>query len=1004
MATQSADNGPLLHEEVILSSTLPDKANKDTDDIPMRKDENINDERTASPSLESISPESPLFRVSTTAISTKALTATSSSSLLQPSMNHSKNAREQIESVDHQENYLKEKDGMEEGAMNAAFVSTASCTWNAFQKSASVESRSGILRSTNEVNANSTKSHEHYENNMNDIDAHEEESKEMEQRTSDHMQLKPRVDDRTGSFFPSFTDSTATLHDHQHHIRHHHIVSTNDDAATGIPSAPSGGEESGNNELDHFDFHYLDVPTDQFEEINDNKLQNLHHHGVVVDDADDDIDEDEQDEFPDSLVYHHGRQPSTIVEELSQKGEEEDITSNSGGQELHPLLRTHRQHPPEGRLPLLQNPRSPPRSLAETRNNRNRIGDTDFQHSPNLGDARSSTSSENLTGLQREMLLGERDPLEFHSLYAATRALQWISKRVLPAQHVPGAGAATWIGFWALLHVTCANYVLTPMRDAIALQVGVQHIPKLTLASTVLALFSSVPIGWLFEAPDPCRRRLWKRMGLTRGETQGTSLALFYRIFAIILISYAIGFQGIEFIRAHYGANEQTTDSQAQDFQAGWLSLAKIWTSVGQILYIAFFLVVHLMKLHCLSLVWGVTSEAMEYEDVARKHSKHATVESNKMRLQRLSLTGFGGTVGGIAGSFLASRLAQLFRLPGLLLLAAFLLEISAELSIELGRIMQKHWEGQQQLFQSTCDLASLDASMKRSASLGSMKRISSGNSLNRVKSTSDLGHKPVTPSSSHSSSHGSAEAEVNEDTFTQRLLRGLKTIVKSRLLMAVFTYNALYASTTVLLSFQRAALVASRQDSTSVQADTAFLANINMASSLAVFLLQASGSGAYVAHTFGSRGTLALMPLIRLTGVLALAWWHRYSRGQPPNLMVFLLVDEACKIMNLAVAKPVRESLWRGLSNEARYEAKPIVDTLANRWGGGSAAFLVSFVDKTLDLFGVSASAPGGIRSVFGFPPVLFLCLIISAWWAGVSLDLGNIRRKIDLELKKRQ
>ena len=67
--------------------------------------------------------------------------------------------------------------------------------------------------------------------------------------------------------------------------------------------------------------------------------------------------------------------------------------------------------------------------------------------------------------------------------------------------------AATWIGFWALLTVTCANYVLSPMRDAIALTIGVKHIPNLTLASTVLALFSSVPIGWLFEAPDPNRCR-----------------------------------------------------------------------------------------------------------------------------------------------------------------------------------------------------------------------------------------------------------------------------------------------------------------------------------------------------------------------------------------------------------------------------------------------------------------------------------------------------------------
>lgn len=346
--------------------------------------------------------------------------------------------------------------------------------------------------------------------------------------------------------------------------------------------------------------------------------------------------------------------------------------------------------------------------------------------------------------------------------------------------------------------------------------------------------------------------------------------------------------------------------------------------------------------------------------------------------------------------------MAHILQLSGLLIVAALLLEASAELSIELGRIMQKHWE-EQQLFKSSDNLASLDSSMKRSTSTGSMKRVASGNSLHKAsshKSFSDLSNmgkpnaKPEAPIQ---------EEELNDDSFTQRLRRGVTTILRSRLLMAIFTYNALYASTTVLLSFQRAALVANRNATSSTESDTAFLANINMASSIAVFVLQLSGVGAYVAHACGSRGTLALMPLVRLLGVISLAWWHQSSNGKPPNLILFLLLDECTRVMNLAVAKPVRESLWRGLSNEARYEAKPIVDTLANRWGGGSAAFLVSLTDKILDIMGVDADVNGG-RSIFGFPPILFLCMIVAAWWAMVSADLGNIRRRIDLELKKQQ
>lgn len=686
-------------------------------------------------------------------------------------------------------------------------------------------------------------------------------------------------------------------------------------------------------------------------------------------------------------VYHH-RMPSTILEEPLDVGDDYDDDNNNPNQP-HPLKKNDTLISPILGL-------------------RRRKSADDLTRQANMG---KYNSPEQVKQQQQQQhhepvppLIGSplrkkehSDPANFETLYSTTKLFESISARLL-RQHYTPFTAATWIGFWALLNVTCANYVLTPMRDAIALSIGVEHIPNLTLASTVMAFFSSVPIGWLFEAPDPSRRKMFKRMGLTRGETQGTSLALFYRCFAIILMSYAIGFSAIEWLKWNdHVVKEQEVPEEVRRWWPDWASLFN-W--VGTFLYIAFFLVVHLMKLHCLSLVWGVTTEAMEYEEVARKRSKLGTT---KTRLERLALVGFGGTLGGIIGSGLASSMARLLRLPGLLLLAAALLEVSAELSIELGRIMQKHWT-EQQLFQSQNDLHSLDTSMKKSASVGSMKRIASGNSLNRVKSACDLTHPTLNGSSHNNAEKTPAVPEtINDDTFIQRLLRGVTTILRSRLLMAIFTYNALYASTTVLLSFQRAALVAGRNDKTSTEADTAFLANINMASSVAIFCLQASGIGAVVAQTCGPRGTLALMPLIRLLGVLSLAWWHHAYDGKPPDLLLFLVVDECCKIMNLSVAKPVRESLWRGLSNEARYEAKPIVDTLANRWGSGSAAFLVSFLNRTLDLMGFKPGADG-TRQVFGFPPVLLLCMTIAAWWAVVSADLGHIRYRIDLELKKRQ
>jgi len=496
----------------------------------------------------------------------------------------------------------------------------------------------------------------------------------------------------------------------------------------------------------------------------------------------------------------------------------------------------------------------------------------------------------------------------------------------------------------------------------------------------------------------------------------------------------------------------------------------------GKIGYCIFYLVVHVLKLHSISLVWGVTTEAMEYEEMTElregRQRDHTSSDPSPAlptrepigtatRLSRLGFVGFGGTLGQLLGGVMASLTSKLFRISGLLLWSAIFLELSAQLSVELGRIMQRHWEDQQRV-NSCADLASCLATLddpdptnglskkdkkdttplaggdvvgdpcliKRVGSQSSMKRVGSGNSLaalQRANSSSNLAKRVKAsqndkwpPLEQTRPPAPPPEPEVLDDsTFALRLVRGINTILHSRLLLTIFTYNALYASTNVLLSFQRAELVAERNRVVGAAAaaagtvatghfgqtemDTAFLARINIASSVVVFLLQASGAGAAAAARFGPRGTLAIMPVVRTAGVLVLGWWHVAGAGRAPNLILFLGMDEFCRVINLAVAKPVRENLWRGMSNEARYEAKPIVDTLANRWGGGSVAFLVKFVDRILALLGMGGEqGTTAHRSIFGFPPELVLCLIISTWWTAVSLHLGHIRQSIDKELKK--
>jgi len=194
---------------------------------------------------------------------------------------------------------------------------------------------------------------------------------------------------------------------------------------------------------------------------------------------------------------------------------------------------------------------------------------------------------------------------------------------------------ATFAGFLSLLLLTMSNYMLGPMRDAAALKVGVSYIPALTLVSTILALASSVPVGWLFEAPNPERKgRSWRdRIGLTRGETQGTSLALFLRCFAVCPFGYAFSFKLMDLWSDSNGKKwnddndtEEILNLKMEEGESIMAFVVKIASFVlikcGKAFYVMFFLVVHLMKLHSISLMWGVTSEAMEYEEQAELRAK----------------------------------------------------------------------------------------------------------------------------------------------------------------------------------------------------------------------------------------------------------------------------------------------------------------------------------------------------------------------------------------------
>ena len=362
-----------------------------------------------------------------------------------------------------------------------------------------------------------------------------------------------------------------------------------------------------------------------------------------------------------SLVSQHKRLPSTIYEDDHHAGPNTHHNNDSNSP-MRPLMRSNRtSHGSSLALAALDASDTPgmPRIASCPSTQEYLPPDENNNSHPLLaspgGLRRTSRSTSSLPGASfnptssSSSFSSQTRQQHYYPYFTSTRLWHALSQRFLPHHTQTPLHASTWLGFWALLHITCANYVLTPLRDAIALRVGLEVLPLLTLASTAMAVGSSVPIGWLFEAPDPARRKWWKKMGLTRGQTQGTSLALFYRCFAWFLLVYGVLFCVLEWMSGNDDAASERSLSQS----ACWVS----WQNVISGLYIVFYLVVHLMKLHSLSLVWGVTTEAMEYEEVARRKMGG---DSTKTRLQELALVGFGGTLGGVLGRYVIGNLMKM--------------------------------------------------------------------------------------------------------------------------------------------------------------------------------------------------------------------------------------------------------------------------------------------------------------------------------------------------------
>ncbi len=196
--------------------------------------------------------------------------------------------------------------------------------------------------------------------------------------------------------------------------------------------------------------------------------------------------------------------------------------------------------------------------------------------------------------------------------------------------------------------------------------------------------------------------------------------------------------------------------------------------------------------------------------------------------------------------------------------------------------------------------------------------------------------------------------------------LAGLRLIVGSPYLLGICLLILLYTTLSTFLYFQQAQIIRDNFD------DPAKRTTVFAAMDFAVNALTLVGQvflTSRLVKAVGLGWTLALIPLLLAGGFLLL--------GLAPLLAVLVVVQVGRRAGNYAIMKPAREMLFVILSQEEKYKAKNVIDTVIYRSG---------------DV--ISAWAYTGLQALgLGFSAIAFIAVPVAGGWAWISYQLGRMQ-----------
>ena len=386
--------------------------------------------------------------------------------------------------------------------------------------------------------------------------------------------------------------------------------------------------------------------------------------------------------------------------------------------------------------------------------------------------------------------------------------------------------------------VLTALMVLRPARDAIGMESGLDAIRWLFIGTALVTLAVNPMFGWLVSR--------FRRM---------VFITATYAFFAVSLVGFYL------------------LITVAPD---------AVGATSGRVFYVWF----SVFNLFSTMVFWALMADRF-------------TLEQSK---RLFAVIAVGGTLGAIAGPWLASMLAEPIGTPALLLVAVAFLVLAVLAAWTVA------WLQPEREAEAATSAAGAGGAMPAAAAVAADNR-----------------------------------AVIGGNAFA-----GISSVLRSPYLLGISTYVLLLTITGTFIYFTRLQMVAALGDDTDMR--TTVFAQLDLITQVATLLLQLVVAG-HLMKRLGVSIALALLPIIVAFGFIGLAMVASFA--------ALIVLDATFRAIQRAITRPARETLFTVVNREDKYKSKAFTDTFVYRGGDVLGAWTEAGLGRLgMGLIGLASGA----------------------------------------------